>query len=149
MIIDAQGNQRYGSLGSAPPNHNVADRSYFIAQRDGAAKGLFISEPLVTRTEGRAAIDLSRRLEDDAGGFAGVVTAVVDLDDLTQLYRAVNLGMGGAIQLVRDDGTLLARNPPTSGCRRAEVPRAHRSADPDRLVSPVDRRARTSSRSRG
>src|ERR1700685_2767453 len=35
MIVDAQGNQRYGSLKSAPAIHNVADRSYFIAQRDG------------------------------------------------------------------------------------------------------------------
>ncbi len=140
MIIDALGNQRYGSLGSAPPTHNVADRSYFIAQRDGAAKGLFISEPLVTRSEGRAAIDLSRRLEDDAGGFTGIVIAVVDLDDLTQLYRAVNLGMSSAIQLVRDDGTLLARNPPTSGSVGQKFP-ALTAAPTDRLVSPVDRRS--------
>lgn len=46
MIIDAQGNQRYGSRGSAPPGHNVSDRSYFIAQRDRTAAGLFMSEPL-------------------------------------------------------------------------------------------------------
>ena len=55
MIVDAQGNQRYGSRGSAPPGHNVSDRSYFIAQRDGTAAGLFMSEPLVTRSEGRTA----------------------------------------------------------------------------------------------
>ncbi|MGO8973612.1 MAG: ATP-binding protein [Steroidobacteraceae bacterium] len=137
MIIDAQGNQRYGSLGSAPPTHNVADRSYFIAQRDGVAKGLFISEPLVTRSEGRDAIDLSRRLDDDAEGFTGIVIAVVDLDDLTQLYRAVNLGMNSAIQLVRDDGTLLARNPPTTGAVGQKFS-ALTAAPADRIVSPLD-----------
>ena len=112
MIVDAQGNQRYGSRGSAPPGHNVSDRSYFIAQRDGTAAGLFMSEPLVTRSEGHGAVILSRRIDDEKGGFGGVVTAVVDLSDLGQYYRAVKLGTGSAIQLVRNDETLLARNPP-------------------------------------
>ena len=67
MIVDAQGNQRYGSRGSAPPGHNVSDRSYFIAQRDGTAAGLFMSEPLLTRSEGHAALILSRRLTDEKG----------------------------------------------------------------------------------
>src|ERR1700722_12269549 len=31
-IIDAQGIQRHRSVGSAPPNFSVSDRSYFIAQ---------------------------------------------------------------------------------------------------------------------
>jgi len=112
MIVDAQGNQRFGSSKSAPPVHNVSDRSYFIAQRDGTASGLFISEPLVTRSEGHAAVELSRRLDDEAGKFAGVVTAVLELKDLAQYYQAVNVSMGSAIQLMRADGTLLVRNPP-------------------------------------
>ena len=112
MIVDAQGNQRYGSRGSAFPDHNVSDRSYFIAQRNGTAAGLFMSEPLVTRSEGRAALIFSRRLDDAKGGFAGVVTAVVDIDNLKQFYESLKLGMGSAIQMVRNDGTLLARSPP-------------------------------------
>ena len=112
MIVDAQGNQRYSSRKTALPGHNVSDRSYFIAQRDATATGLFMSEPLITRSEGRAAVELSRRIDDENGEFAGVVTADVDLDDLKQFYQAVNVSMGSAIQLLRDDGTLLARNPP-------------------------------------
>jgi hypothetical protein len=91
-----------------PGSHNVSDRSYFIAQRDGTAAGLFMSEPIVTRSEGRAAFVFSRRLEDEKGGFGGVVTAVVDLDDLKQFYESLNLSMGSAIQMMRNDGTLLA-----------------------------------------
>jgi hypothetical protein len=109
-IVDAQGIQRYRSHGFATPDLDVSDRSYFTAQRDGAARGLFMSEPLVTRSENRAAVELSRRLDDDAG-FAGVVTAIVDLEDLQQFYQAVNPGPGSAIQLLREDGTLLVRNP--------------------------------------
>jgi PAS domain S-box-containing protein len=111
-IVDAQGNQRYDSRGSAYPTYNVSDRSYFIAQRDGTAAGLFMSEPLVTRSEGQAALVFSRRLDDEKGGFGGVVTAVVELDNLKQFYESLNLGMGNAIRLMRNDGTLIARSPP-------------------------------------
>src|ERR1700761_3346133 len=43
-IMDAQGNQVYRSRGFAIPNHNVSDRSYFIAQRDEPNRGMFMSE---------------------------------------------------------------------------------------------------------
>src|ERR1700676_1552920 len=73
-ITDAQGIQRHRSRGSSPPNLDVSDRSYFIAQRDGTAAGLFMSEALITPSEGPAGVVLSRRLEDENGSFAGVVT---------------------------------------------------------------------------
>ena len=140
MIVDAQGNQRYGSRGSAPPGHNVSDRSYFIAQRDGTAAGLFMSEPLLTRSEGHAALILSRRLTDEKGEFGGVVTAVVDLSDLEQYYLAVNLGAGSTIQLVRNDGTLLARNPaaPDAVGRKFPALLTAPTKPARRLVSPID-----------
>jgi C4-dicarboxylate-specific signal transduction histidine kinase len=103
IIMDAQGNQLYRSRGFSTPNHNASDRSYFIAQRDDPGLGMFISEPLVTRSEGRTAVILSRRLDDDQGRFAGVVVANVDLEDLNQFYRTVDMGAGSAVQLMRDD----------------------------------------------
>jgi PAS domain S-box-containing protein len=112
MIIDAQGNQRYRSRALSTPPLNISDRSYFIAQRDNAGTGLFMSEPLITRSEGRPAVVLSRRFTDDRGNFEGIITATVDLEDLNKFYRAADIGMAGAIQLLRDDGILLARNPP-------------------------------------
>ena len=139
-IVDAQGNQRYDSRGSAYPNHNVSDRSYFIAQRDGTAAGLFMSEPLVTRSEGRAALVFSRRLDDEKGGFGGVVTAIVDLDNLKQFYESLNLGMGNAIQLMRNDGTLIARSPPAPDEVGKKFPAfvTAPSAPAPRLFNPID-----------
>ena len=110
-IVDAQGFQRHRSRGSSPPNLNVADRSYFIAQRDRTVTGLFTSEPIVTRSENRPGVVLARRFTDEKGNFAGVVTAIVDLEDLNRFYQAVNLGTGTATHLLREDGTLLVRNP--------------------------------------
>ena len=113
-IVDADGIQHYRSLGSSPAHLDVSDRPYFIAQRDNANIGLFMSEPILTRSTGRNAVVLSRRLEDAQGGFAGIVTAIVDLDDLQRFYSAINLGTGTATYLLREDGTLLLRNPPAS-----------------------------------
>jgi PAS domain S-box-containing protein len=99
-----------------------------------------MSEPLVTRSENRAGVELSRRLDDDAGGFAGVVTAIVDLEDLKQFYGAVNLGGGSAIHLLRDDGTLLVRNPPTPSVVGQKFPQlvAAQVAQGKRLSNPID-----------
>jgi PAS domain S-box-containing protein len=142
-LVDAHGIQRHRSRGVSPPNLDVSDRSYFIAQRDGTAQGLFISEPLVTRSESRAAVVLSRRLEEENGEFAGVITAIVDLDDLKQFYRAVNLGAGSAIHLLREDGTLLVRNPPVPdavGSKFLQLAAAQ-TAPVARLVNPIDGRS--------
>jgi len=140
-IVDAQGIQRHRSHGSSPPNLDVSDRSYFISQRDGTARGFFMSEPLVTRSENRAGVVISRRLEDGTGQFAGVVTAIVDLEDLERFYGSVNLGRASAIQLLRDDGTLLARNPAVSLLFGRSFPQL--AAVPDapatRLMNPIDR----------
>jgi PAS domain S-box-containing protein len=141
-IVDAQGIQRHRSRGSSPPNLNVSDRSYFIAQRDGTADGLFMSEPLITRTENRAGIVLSRRLEDDKREFAGVITAIVDLEELEQFYGSVSLGLGSAIQLLRDDGTLLVRNPYLPDAIGKKFPQlaTPSNAPTSRLVNPLDGR---------
>jgi PAS domain S-box-containing protein len=139
-IVDAQGIQRHRSRGSSPPNLDVSDRSYFIAQRDGSAKGFFMSEPLVTRSENRAGVVISRRLDDDTGKFAGLVTAIVDLEDLERFYGAINLGQASAIHLLRDDGKLLVRNPPVpiligqSFPELAAVP----GVPTTRLTNPID-----------
>src|SRR5882724_9059093 len=139
-IVDAQGIQRHRSRGSSPPDLSVSDRSYFIAQRDGTARGFFMSEPLLTRSENRAGVVISRRLEDNAGQFAGVVTAIVDLQDLQRFYGAVNLGQASAIHLLRDDGRLLVRNPavPTLIGRSFPELAAVPSAPATRLMSPID-----------
>jgi PAS domain S-box-containing protein len=140
-IVDAQGIQRHRSRGSSPPNLDVSDRSYFISQRDGTARGFFMSEPLLTRSENRAGVVISRRLEDGTGKFAGVVTAIVDLEDLQRFYGSVNLGRASAVYLLRDDGTLLARNPAVPLLFGRSFPElaAMPDAPSTRLMNPIDR----------
>ena len=111
-ISDVHGLQRYRSVPfNDDPHPDVSDRSYFIAQRDNAALGLFVSEPIVTRTNQRRAIVLSRRLEDASGKFAGVVSGNIHLDNFQQFYRQIKLGAHSAIMMLRNDGTLIVREP--------------------------------------
>jgi signal transduction histidine kinase/ActR/RegA family two-component response regulator len=143
VIMDAQGDQLYRSRAFSQQNHNAADRSYFIAQRDNPKAGLFMSEPLITRSEGRSAVVLSRRIDDDAGHFAGIVVANVDLEDLNRFYRAVDPGPGSHIALVRDDGTLLVRNPAAPNVLGRRFPLLAAAAPPGsdtRVVNPIDGR---------
>ncbi|MGZ5145579.1 MAG: ATP-binding protein [Burkholderiales bacterium] len=110
-ITDASGIQRHSSIESIGLI-DVSDRSYFISQRTGTDNGFFVSEPLVSRGDGRSTFVVSRRLTDSNGIFAGVVTAAIDIDDLQQFYGAFDLGKGSAINVVREDGTLVVRHPP-------------------------------------
>jgi PAS domain S-box-containing protein len=139
-ITDARGVLRYRSSSSALSGLDLSNRSFFIAHRDRTVTGVFMSEPLITKSENRAAIVLSRRLEDDMGAFVGVIAANVDLDDLQQVYHAVNLGQGSAIHLLRDSGTLLVRIPGSANIVGRSYPQITASADAPmaEFVSPID-----------
>jgi PAS domain S-box-containing protein len=137
-ITDARGIQQYHSRASLPSHLDVSDRAYFIAQRDRTVTGLFVSEPIVSRSEGRAGIVLSRRLEDETGAFLGVVTALVDLEDLERFYAAVTLGNGSAIHLLRDGGQLLVRDPPSPDALGKTLPQLIAAPSAARFLNPID-----------
>ena len=140
-VTDAQGVVRYRS---GPYNREapieLADRSYFIAQRDNPSLGLFVSEPVVTKGERRSAIALSRRLRSDSGQFVGMVSATIDLDKFQQFYHQIQLGPQSAVILLRDDGTLVVREPPlaTSVGKKFAVLVGLPSDHATRMLSPID-----------
>jgi hypothetical protein len=92
----------------------LSDQPYSVAHRDHSDLGMFLSEPVVTRLKNRPAIMMSRRLQERDGSFNGIVRATVDLEDFQRLYQAIDLGAGSAMNLLRDDGTLVVRQPPAT-----------------------------------
>jgi PAS domain S-box-containing protein len=141
-IADAEGAQRYRSTPFDTDNPpNVAYRSYFAAQRDNPAVGLFVSEPFETQVKRRPVMVMSRRLTSPTGQFAGVVAGMVDLDRFQQFYREIKLGPRSSIIVVRDDGTLVVREPPAGelmGRRFPELPPWFSQEGATRGVSPMD-----------
>ncbi len=69
-----------------------------------------------------------------------MVTAIVDLAELQQFYAAVTLGRGSAIRLLREDGTLLASNPPAADAIARKFPQLldAAAAGRARLMNPID-----------
>ena len=147
-IADAEGIRRYRSREASAADFDVSDRPYFLAHRDHADSTLFVSEPIVTRSDGRIAIVLSRRLHDVKHSFSGVVAAVVNLAGYQDFYHAINLGTGSSIALYRDDGTLVLRQPPSPDAIGVKYPQvvafmARPQSESDfRNRSPIDGVAR-------
>jgi PAS domain S-box-containing protein len=122
-IVDAEGMQRHRSRDTGGPLSDVSDRPYFTAQRDSRDAGLYISEPMTTRTEGMPGLVVSRRIEGPNGAFGGVVTAIVTLQHLEGMYSAIQLGKGSSLLLTLSDGTLVVRQPgPTDPEKKLSFP---------------------------
>jgi len=145
-LVDAQGMQRHRSRTTGEPLADVSDRPYFRNQRERSSGGLYINEPVVTRTERLPALVVSRRLSTPDGAFDGVVTAIVTLQQIQEAYSAIELGEGSALLLTLDDGTLVVRQPEVAGMdaeRRYPELTAFKAAPLiDRSVSAVDGRAK-------
>jgi signal transduction histidine kinase len=95
-------------LSSAPAglaNADLSDRSYFTAQKEQPNLGLFVSEPFISRVTGEPTFVLSRRLAGP--GFRGIAGAAVDVGYMRRFYRALDLGAGSSIELLRADGVSL------------------------------------------
>ena len=143
-IIDEHGIPRFRSRELPGDISNLSDRAYFIAHRDHPRLGVVLSTPLITQIEHRPAVIMSRRIEKRDGSFDGIVQTVVDLEAFQRLYRAIDLGQGSAINLLRADGTLVVRQPQAPQAVGNKFPElvAATSEPADVLQSPIDQRPR-------
>lgn len=109
-VLDALGEWRYSSLPDTP-RHNNYDRPYFSYHRDNADATMRISEPLMSRIAGRMTILLTKRLNNEAGKFNGVLVAAIDTAYFNDFFKSFNLGEQAGISLLRTDGLVLAHWP--------------------------------------
>lgn len=110
QIVDAAGNHIYSSLDPVP-HINVADRSHFTRQRDDAAAGLVISPPLISRTTGKWALILTRRLNFEDGSFAGTVNVNLNMEYFEHFYQSIDMGEHGLVALYDKELRLAVRYP--------------------------------------
>ena len=105
-VIDPDGVARWTSQ-SGPVEVNVADRPHFVAHLR-ADNGIYISEPVIGRVSGRWSLQISRRITNAAGGFAGVAVLSVDPLYLGEQLAAASHLPGETVSLSRSDGLLVA-----------------------------------------
>jgi signal transduction histidine kinase/ActR/RegA family two-component response regulator len=106
FLFDPARHLHLSTAPAGPASTDLSDRSYYIVQRDQPDLGLYVSEPFISRVTGDPTFVLSRRLPGPT--FRGIVGAAVDVAYIRGLYRALDMGLGSTIELLRADGMTLA-----------------------------------------
>lgn len=121
FIYDKDGNWAATSLNHTPANPNNADREYFQFHKAIDSTLPHIGQAIRSRSTGDWIIPLSRRVNDSAGNFAGVVLATIELAYFDRFFDRFDIGQRGVITLAMADGTVLARRPALDNVRGASI----------------------------
>jgi diguanylate cyclase (GGDEF)-like protein len=113
LLLDARGEVMADSSLITPKTGNFADRDYFQAHRDNPEIGLYISRPFIARCvcDDQWRIAFSRRISGPDGRFQGVAVASMRLSYFRQLFSGLNIGNNSTINLINQQGILLAQQP--------------------------------------
>lgn len=120
-VADAAGRYLYDAGGTVS-DANIGDRPYFTRLRDDPSAGLVISPPLVSRVTNDVVIVFARRLQDNAGNFAGVVLGTLRADYFERYYHSLDVGQHGVIALWSRELELFARWPEMPGWQGRTLP---------------------------
>jgi diguanylate cyclase (GGDEF)-like protein len=110
-IIDSHGNAVVKSLVPNPLGLNYSEREYFRYHAANPDRGPFIGERINSKIDGTDNITVTRRFNHPDGSFAGVVVTSVSMTFFQQMFDQMQPKAGGAIALLADDDTILARSP--------------------------------------
>jgi signal transduction histidine kinase len=94
-----------------PVQRDFSDRDYYRHFVDHDEEGPFVSAPVYSRVTGTLTVYLARRIIGPDHAFLGVAVGAIDLQYMTDFYRAIGLPPGEIVTLLRSDGLLLARFP--------------------------------------
>ncbi|MFN7000396.1 MAG: hypothetical protein ACK4ST_10245, partial [Elioraea tepidiphila] len=114
-IADEEGRVRAGSA-AWPAGTTIADRGYFVAQRQ-ADQGTLVSEPIIGRVSDQRVFTVSRRRTTDNGTFGGLIFVAVAAEYIEAFFASL-IRTEGVVVLIRPNGDLLARSPPTRAVQR-------------------------------
>ena len=90
---------------------NIADREYFVRQRDRPEKELLWGSPIKARSTGEWVVTVTLPIRRPSGEFDGMIVGSVPLAFFDSAWEVGDDIQGLAIALWRIDGTLLMRSP--------------------------------------
>ena len=110
-IIDQTGRLQYTTVsGSATKPIDLSDREHFRVHLSGERDDLFISKPVLGRATNKWAIQLTRKLIDRDGKFAGVVVLSLDPTELSKPFNDMDMGALGLVVLAGTDAIVRAHS---------------------------------------
>lgn len=87
----------------------VGDRPHFQVHAESTGDQLYIGTPVIGKISGKLTMELTRRLSNADGSFAGTVAASLDVQQLNRFFGSLDIGQGGVVSLVGFDGIVRAR----------------------------------------
>ncbi|MFO1412394.1 MAG: response regulator [Burkholderiales bacterium] len=145
-VFDAAGTMAMSSE-PRPANLNIADRPFFAELARSKVPDLQFTEPLYSKATGKPVLVAFRAILSPAREFRGAVVIAIDLDYFESVFRQVNTGPGGVVQLRRtEDDRLVLRWPVVAAAFTQKVQatesfqalKAGASEGVTRLQGPVD-----------
>jgi two-component system NtrC family sensor kinase len=114
-IFDRNGHALVNSLAYPAPTIDFSDRDYFKAHIDRDV-GIYVGEVLRPRPPygGAPFFGISRRRSSPDGSFNGVIQASILPEYFSGFYAKISREAGDYASLIRDDGLILARYPPSN-----------------------------------
>jgi len=111
FVMNQDGDLIIDSGNPVARRYNGADRDNFQFLKSAKSDDVHIAAPLLGRLSGEWLFTVSRRLEDQNGEFAGIISSTVDILYFARFFESVNLGDDSRITLWRNDGTFLVGTP--------------------------------------
>ncbi len=110
-VIGADGMLRYSNLGQPAKAVNLADRPHFRVHLEQGEDRLYIGAPVLGRVSQQWTVQVSRRIQDARGRFAGVLVLSVPPRGLAQVGKELELGPDHVLTLLKPDLTVVSRYP--------------------------------------
>ncbi|MCW2245861.1 two-component sensor histidine kinase [Azospirillum fermentarium] len=103
-INDGAGRLRLTTAAFPVPEAHAADRDFFTVHRDGFA-GPTISERFMGRVTRSPLFMVTRRLDDGAGAFRGVIGETIETRYFSEFYSTLDLPLMSSIAMIRPGDT--------------------------------------------
>ena len=113
-VIDAKGKLVNFSRQWPIPPTDLSDRDYYKYFLTHDNSGVFISDPVQNRGNGRWTSYVVRRVNSPSGQFLGMVLGSLDLSYFRDFYQALTAGAGTTVTLLKRDGVALTSYPTTA-----------------------------------
>jgi diguanylate cyclase (GGDEF)-like protein len=112
-LINQNGEMINSSRSWPIPVVHIPDRDFFQALKADPNLKTYVTEPVQNRTTGTWTIYLARRVSGANGEFLGLILGAIELRYFEDFYRAISLGEGSSVAILRMDGVTLTRFPRT------------------------------------
>jgi signal transduction histidine kinase len=110
-LLGADGHLLVSSRSQVVRGLDLSDRDYYRHFIDQDDAGPYISGPTNSRVVGTPTVYLARRMNGANRNLVGLAVGAIDLQYVTDFFRAIELPAGETVTLLRRDGLVLARYP--------------------------------------